>query len=157
MVSSLEKGRKWAMEIRWNLPGKVYVVGARLDSAKRLTVRAAEALRRADVVFHDDAVPGELLKMVPSWTAVYNLEKAGGNQHATNEEIDQRIIAAARSGQTVVCLKAGASPMFGEISAVREAGIALEVLADVTAKAEEVIELFRAENSDVEARNDLRA
>jgi siroheme synthase len=146
------------VETRWNLPGKIYLVEA--GSAKRLTVRAEEALQRADVVFHSEAVPGEVLEMVPSWTAVYNVEKADGIEHFTDEEIKQRVIAAARSGQTVVCLRAGASPIFGqtqnEIRVLREAGIEVEIVADVTAKAEEVIELYRAEDSGIEASNDIR-
>ena len=146
------------MPVSWNLPGKIYLVEA--ASAKRLTVRAEEALQRADVVFYDEAVAGEALEMVPSWAAVYNVEKAGGIERVTQEEINQRVIGAVRSGQTVVRLKAEGSAIFGhmgdEISALREAGIEVEILADTIAKAEEVIALYRAEDSRVEARDDLR-
>lgn len=141
------------MEIRWNLPGKAYVVGAGPDSAKLLTARAAEVLRRADVVLHDEAVPRELLEMVPSRTAVYNIQKG------TPEDTIRRMISAARTGQTVVRLKSGDPRIDGEtqdeIHALRDAGIEFEILPGNAAEAQEVIELFRAEEPDVEARNDI--
>ena len=147
-------GRLGTMPVSWNLPGKIYLV--EVGSARRLTVLAEQALERADVVFHNETVPGKVLEKVPSWTAVYNVEKAGRIEPVTHEEIQQRIIAAARNGQTVVCLHGGAALLSGEISAFREAGIDVEILADVTTKTEEVIELYRAEDSRIEARNDIR-
>lgn len=129
------------MEIRWNLPGKVYVMGTGPDSAKLPSARAAEVLQRADVVFHDPAVAGALLKMAPSRTAVYDVGKG------TLEETMQRMVSAARSGQTVARLIC--APAEDEIRALREARIAFEILADTAAGAEEVIELFRAESPGV--------
>jgi siroheme synthase len=91
--------------------------------------------------------------MVPSRTAVYSIEKG------TREEITSRMISAAKTGQTVVRLKSGelrnCGPTQDEIRALQEAGIEFEVLPGDAAEAEEVIELFRAEETGVEARNDI--
>lgn len=151
------------MEMRWNLPGKVYLVGAGPSSAKSLTRRVLEVLHRADVVFHDDAVAAELLELVPSRTAVYNVGKAPGVENLAQEKLDQRMIAAARSGQVVVRLKLGDPRASGdtqsELRALREAGIDFEILAENAAEAEEVIELFGTEDAggNLRTRDDIHA
>ena len=93
------------MGIRWNLPGRVYLAGAGPGSAKLLTVRAAEVLQRADVVFHDDLVSEDVLGTIPSRTAVFNVGKRCGSKKVTQEEIHRRMISAAREGRNVVRLK----------------------------------------------------
>lgn len=125
------------MGIQWNLPGKVYLVGAGPGSAKLLTVRAVEALRSADVVFHDDLVSKDVLRVIPSRTAVFNVGKRCGSKKATQEEIHRRMVSGARSGQNVVRLKGGDPLIFAraqeEILALREAGIEFEIVPGVTA------------------------
>lgn len=125
------------MEIRWNLPGKVYLVGAGPGSCKLLTIKALEALQNADVVLHDDLVSEEVLAMLPSRTAIFNVGKRCGNKKVTQEEIHRRMISAARSGQTVVRLKGGDPLIFGrtreEIRALRDAEIEFEIVPGVTA------------------------
>lgn len=159
MISFLE--RKQIMEIRWNLPGKIYLVGTEPSSAKSLTTRAVEVLCRADVVFHDGLVASEILEIVPSRTAVYSVDERSGSKDASREDISKRVVSAARSGQTVVLLKSAGSPLFGEtqeeLGVLREAGVDFEVLPGVKTGTEEVIELFRAEESGVDClpRNNI--
>ena len=125
------------MGIRWNLPGRVYLAGAGPGSAKLLTVRAAEVLQRADVVFHDDLVSEDVLGTIPSRTAVFNVGKRCGSKKVTQEEIHRRMISAAREGRNVVRLKGGDPLIFAriqeEIDALREAGIEFEIVPGVTA------------------------
>ena len=125
------------MTIRFGLPGKVYLVGAGPGSSKLLTVRALELLQSADVVFHDDLVSGEVIGLIPSRTAVYNVGKRCGIKKITQDEIHRRMISAARSGQTVVRLKGGDPLIFGrtgeEIRALRAAWIEFEIVPGVTA------------------------
>ena len=123
--------------ISFVLPGKVYLVGAGPGSAKLLTLRALEVLRTADVVFHDDLVSSEVIDLIPSRTAVRNVGKRCGFKKTTQDEIQRRMISAARSGQAVVRLKGGDPLIFGrsgeEIRALREAGIEFEIVPGVTA------------------------
>jgi len=123
--------------ICFTLPGKVYLVGAGPGSAKLLTLRALEVLRIADVVFHDELVSSEVVDMIPSRTAVYNVGKRCGIKKITQDEIQRRMISAARGGQTVVRLKGGDPLIFGrsgeELRALRRAGIQFEIVPGVTA------------------------
>jgi siroheme synthase len=118
------------------LPGRAYLVGAGPGSAKLLTLRALEVLRTADVVFHDDLVCSDVIDVIPSRTAVHNVGKRCGFKQTTQDEIHHRMISAARSGQTVVCLKGGDPLIFGrsgeEIRALREAGVEFEIVPGVT-------------------------
>ena len=43
--------------------GKVYLIGAGPGAADLITLRGAELLRRADIVFHDALVQPEMLKL----------------------------------------------------------------------------------------------
>jgi len=119
------------------LPGKVYLTGAGPGSAKLLTLRAMEVLKNADIVFHDDLVSTEVLALIPAHVAVHNVGKRCGPKKISQEEIQQRLIRAARSGQSVVRLKGGDPLIFGraqeEIAALRKAAIPFEIVPGVTA------------------------
>jgi uroporphyrin-III C-methyltransferase len=122
---------------RFTLPGKVYLAGAGPGSAKLLTLSALEALRVADVVLHDDLVSEDVLAQIPARAAVFNVGKRCGAKKVTQEEIHQKMIAAARKGQTLVRLKGGDPLIFArtrdEIEALREAGIEFEIIPGITA------------------------
>src|SRR5260221_9630015 len=126
VILALSPKRGPQMAAQFVLPGKVYLVGAGPGSAKMLTLRAAELLRQADVVLHDDLVSAEVLALIPAHTAVHNVGKRCGFKRGTQEELQRRMIAAARAGQSVVRLKGGGPPIFGrtgeEIRARAEKG-----------------------------------
>ena len=120
-----------------SLPGTVYLTGAGPGSAKLLTLRALEVLKSADVVFHDDLASEEILSLIPSHVSVQSVGKRCGHKKVTQEEIQQRVIRAARSGKAVVRLKSGDPLIFAraqeEIAALRENGIPFEIVPGVTA------------------------
>lgn len=91
--------------IRCTFSGKVYLAGAGPGSAKLLTLRVAELLKEANVVLHDDLVSSEVLALIPPHTAVHNVGKRCGAKKVTQDQINRRMILAARGGQTVVRLK----------------------------------------------------
>ena len=119
------------------LPGTVYLTGAGPGSAKLLTLRALEVLKIADLVLHDGLVSEEILALIPARVAVHNVGKRCGIKKISQKEIQQRLIRAARSGQTVVRLKGGDPLIFGraqeEIAALRKEGIPFEIVPGVTA------------------------
>ena len=119
------------------LPGKVYLTGAGPGSAKMLTVRAVEVLKGANVVYHDDLVSEEILALIPAQVGVWNVGKRCGRKKISQEQIQEKMIRAARSGQSVVRLKGGDPLVFGraqeEIAALRKNGIPFEIVPGVTA------------------------
>jgi uroporphyrin-III C-methyltransferase len=119
------------------MSGKVLFVGTGPGDPDLLTIKAARALRQADVVLHDDLVGPEILRLVPPEVALHNVGKRVGQKKITQDQINQWMIDLARSGLTVVRLKSGDPAIFGrlgeEIAALREADAEFEVIPGITA------------------------
>ena len=115
--------------------GKVYLVGAGPGAPDLLTLRAAEILRRADIVFHDALVNPEVLALATRAEQVAVGKRCG--RFATAQQfINKRLVDAAGKHAVVVRLKGGDPMLFGraqeEISTLAAAGIAYEVVPGVT-------------------------
>jgi len=127
------------MPRHYGLPGRVYLAGARSGSAKLLASRTVEVLQGADVVFHDEQVSEEVLGLIPAQAAVQNIERLGGPQEGSPEEIRKRIVHAAQSGKIVVLLRGGdllgLSQTQDDIAALRRAGILFEIITGEAATA----------------------
>lgn len=117
--------------------GTVYLVGAGPGDPELLTVKAMRLLQTADVVFHDDLVPTEVLALTGPEALVTSVGKRCGRPRITQTGIHRLMIEAAKAGQSVVRLKSGDPLIFGrageEIAALRAAGIPFEVVPGVTA------------------------
>jgi uroporphyrin-III C-methyltransferase len=117
--------------------GKVFLVGAGPGDPELLTLKAAKALRAADVVLHDELVSPEILAMIPASTQVINVGKRGGKKSAAQQEINQLLIQYALLGLQIVRLKGGDPFIFGrggeELEALRNAGVPVEVVPGITA------------------------
>ena len=117
--------------------GKVYLAGAGPGDPGLLAVRAAECLREADLVLYDYLVNPVVLEYAGAEAERVCLGHHGTGRHVSQDEINARMIAAARQGKTVVRLKAGDPCVFGclaeEVGALRAAGIPLEIIPGVTA------------------------
>jgi uroporphyrin-III C-methyltransferase len=117
--------------------GTVYLVGAGPGDPELLTLRALRLLESADVVFHDDLVPDEVLALVHRHALITSVGKRCGRPRITQAGIHELMIDAARAGQSVVRLKSGDPLVFGrageEIAALRSAQIPFEVVPGVTA------------------------
>lgn len=117
--------------------GTVYLVGAGPGDPELLTLRASRLLESADVVFHDDLVPDEVLALVHRHALITSVGKRCGRPRITQAEIHALLIDSARAGQSVVRLKSGDPLVFGrageEIAALRSARIPFEVVPGVTA------------------------
>jgi uroporphyrin-III C-methyltransferase len=116
--------------------GKVYLVGAGPGDPELLTVRALRLLRTADVVFHDDLVSPEILKLISPVAEVQNVGKRCGSKVIRQEEINFLMVARAASGLQMVRLKSGDPLIFGrageEIEALRGSNIEYEIVPGVT-------------------------
>jgi len=118
--------------------GRVLLVGAGPGDPDLITVRGAEALRRADVVVYDSLVARELLALAPAGAELVDVGKRGHEDPTrAQQEIQALLIARARAGRLVVRLKGGDPFVYGrggeEASACREAGVPFEVIPGVTA------------------------
>jgi uroporphyrin-III C-methyltransferase len=117
--------------------GTVYLVGAGPGDPELLTVRALRLLESADVVFHDDLVPAEVLALAHHHALITSVGKRCGRPRITQAGIHALMIESARAGQSVVRLKSGDPLVFGrageEIAALRAAGVMFEIVPGVTA------------------------
>jgi uroporphyrinogen III methyltransferase/synthase len=115
----------------------VALVGAGPGHPGLLTVRAVECLAQADLVLYDRLVPESLLGQCPASARLVCIDDLPGDHPHRWPHIHTAMIEAARAGQRVVRLKGGDPFVFGrgaeEAAALREAGIAFEIVPGVTA------------------------
>lgn len=124
--------------------GKVYLVGAGPGAPDLLTLRAAEILKRAELVFHDALVHPQTLALAVRARKILVGKRSGRHSTAQNF-INKRLVDAARKHAVVVRLKGGDPMLFGraqeEIDALRKAGIDFEIIPGVTAATAAAAEL----------------
>jgi len=115
--------------------GKVYLVGAGPGAVDLITVRGAELLRRADIVFYDALVQPDMLALAPQARQVA-VGKRCSRISTDQRFINRNLIEAAAKFEIVVRLKGGDPMLFGraqeEIEALEAAGVACEVVPGVT-------------------------
>lgn len=116
--------------------GTVYLVGAGPGAPDLLTLRAADLLCRADIVFHDALVHPGTLALAEKAEKVAVGKRCG--RHSTVQRfINKRLIEAAHKYAVVVRLKGGDPMLFGraqeEVDALIAAGIPFAVVPGITA------------------------
>ena len=116
--------------------GTVYLVGAGPGAADLITVRGANLLAKADMVFHDALIDPAMLELCPQAIQVA-VGKRCGKLSSAQEFINKRLVDAAQKYQTIVRLKGGDPMLFGrsdeEITALSHAGIPFEIVPGITA------------------------
>jgi len=117
--------------------GIVFLVGSGPGDPDLLTLRALQVLQSADVVFYDDLVSETVLDRARRDAKRIFVGKRKGRPGVGQDEINQRMVAAARRGDTVVRLKGGDPFIFGrggeELDYLRRAKVATVVVPGVTA------------------------
>jgi uroporphyrinogen III methyltransferase/synthase len=119
-------------------PGKVYLVGAGPGDPRLITLRGAECLAIADLVLYDGLVNPLLLQLTNGiCERTARIRRASGASIVPQSKVNDRLIAAARDGLTVVRLKGGDPYIFGrgseEAHALQQAGVDFEVVPGITA------------------------
>src|ERR1700726_3537461 len=117
--------------------GRPYLVGAGPGAPDLITVRGEQILHTAEVVVYDYLVSPELLALAPPEAeVVYTGKKGGDGGNIAQAELNRTLIEHARTGKREVRLKGGDPFIFGrggeEAEALRQAGIAFEVVPGVT-------------------------
>jgi uroporphyrin-III C-methyltransferase len=116
--------------------GKVYLVGAGPGAADLITVRGANLLTQADIVFHDALVDLAMLELCPR-AIKEPVGKRCGKLSSAQHFINKRLINAAQKYEIIVRLKGGDPMMFGradeEIQELKKHNIEVEVVPGITA------------------------
>src|SRR5260370_40739872 len=92
--------------------GKVYLVGSGPGDPELLTLRAVRLLETADVVFHDDLVPDEVLGLVHRCALVTSVGKRFGRPKITQAGREAVMGASARAGHSGIRPQSGAPQAF---------------------------------------------
>jgi uroporphyrin-III C-methyltransferase len=119
-----------------NKLGKVHLVGAGPGAADLITVRGANLLAKADIVFHDALVDSAMLELCPQ-AIKEPVGKRCGKLSSAQHFINKRLIDAAKKYRIIIRLKGGDPMMFGradeEIQALKTHHIEVEVVPGITA------------------------
>ena len=113
----------------------VYLVGAGPGDPELITLKAINALKKADVVLYDKLANDEILKYAEDAKLIY-VGKQAGHHSKTQDEINEILIKEAKENNVVVRLKGGDPFVFGrggeEMLALHEEGIEFELIPGVT-------------------------
>jgi len=119
--------------------GKIYFIGAGPGDPSLLTVKAANVLRKADVVITDRLVSEEILtEYVNSSAEIIPVGKQGASQvSASQKEINDLLVEYANQYEIIVRLKGGDVSLFSnildELETLSQAGISYEIIPGITA------------------------
>ncbi len=124
-------------QVSENRLGKVYLVGAGPGDPRLITVRGTQCLAEADLVLYDYLVNSQTLQYAPASAQRICLGHPHGGREMLQQEINRRLVEAARAGKIVVRLKSGDPSLFGrgaeEVAVLKAAGVPCEVVPGVTA------------------------
>lgn len=117
--------------------GRVYLVGAGPGAPGLITVRGAECLQQADVVFHEASVNLQIFRHVHQDAQRIRVEASATTGDWPHSEIARKTVELATAGETVVYLGTGDSIMPGSRSGALESwtehGITFEIVPEVPA------------------------
>jgi precorrin-4 C11-methyltransferase len=140
VVSSLDSGRKrmtFALARRASYQertavGRVLFVGAGPGDPELLTIKARQALRRADVIIYAGSlVPEAVLRQAPATAVLHN------SAPLTLEQVIEIAKTAVDNGQCVVRLHSGDTSLYSaiqeQLAILEDAGIDCEVIPGISA------------------------
>ncbi len=116
--------------------GICYLIGAGPGDPGLITVRGAECLKQADIVYYDALCAPELLALVPACAERIYVGKRAAEHALPQQEICRKLCEDVAAGKIVARLKGGDPYLFGrggeEALALSEAGLRFEIVPGVT-------------------------
>ncbi len=116
--------------------GKVWIVGAGPGDPDLLTRKAHKILHEADVVIHDRLVAPQILELARREADLIETGKKGFGPSWKQEDINDLMVAHAKTGAQIVRLKSGDAAVFArldeEMDALDEAGVPFEIVPGIT-------------------------
>lgn len=135
IVTALRDGHLSAADAHDRTPG-VVLVGGGPGEPDLVTVAARHALASADVVVADRLAPRELLDELGPHVELIDVAKLPRGRSATQDHINEVIVARARAGKRVVRFKGGDNFVFGrgyeEVLACVAADVPVTVVPGLT-------------------------
>jgi len=118
------------------MSGIVWLVGAGVGDIGLITMRALECISQADCIVYDRLVNKAILRYARKDAELIFVGKEPSAHQLTQEQINELLVAKAKSGLSVCRLKGGDPFIFGrggeEAEALAEAGIPFEVVPGVS-------------------------
>ena len=118
------------------MSGFVSFVSSGPGDPELLTLKAVDRLQKADAILFDDLSSGPILEHASKDADLVGVGKRAGRPSPKQDHVSRLLVEYAQQGGHVVRLKSGDSGIFGrleeEIIALREAGIAFEIIPGVT-------------------------
>ena len=115
----------------------VYFIGAGPGDPELITLKAINAISRADVVLYDRLVSEDILQYARRDGVKINVGKSCKMHRYTQEEINQLIVQYAKKGNIVVRLKGGDTAFFAhlseELEEVNKAGVNYQIIPGISA------------------------
>lgn len=131
ILSALREGQLTSADAHDRTPGVVLVGGGPGDP-ELVTIAARHALASADVVVTDRLAPRELLDVLSPGVELIDVAKLPRGRYASQEFINEVIVARALEGKRVVRFKGGDNFVFGrgfeEVIACNAAGVPVTVV-----------------------------
>jgi len=122
--------------VRYEMPGKVYIVGAGPGDPELITLKALNIIMKADVILYDRLVSKELIKYAKEDCELIYVGKERGQHTYTQEEINQLLLKKAFEKDVVVRLKGGDPYVYGrgeeECMFLKERGVKCEVVPGIS-------------------------
>jgi len=114
----------------------VYLVGAGPGDPSLLTIKALQAIQKADVILYDKLVSPEILSLARRDAVLEDVGKRRGSCPVPQDEICARLVELGKQGQVICRLKGGDPYLFGrggeEAIALADSGIEPIVIPGVT-------------------------
>ncbi len=118
------------------MAGKVYIIGAGPGDYKLLTLKAAEAIKKSEVIVYDRLIDSNVLGFADNGAEFVYVGKQPQRHQVPQKEINQILLKYANEGKTVARVKGGDPFLFGrggeECEYLHKNGIEFEVVPGIT-------------------------
>jgi uroporphyrin-III C-methyltransferase len=118
------------------MTGRVYIVGAGPGDPKLITLKAIEAIKKADVVLYDRLISKETLAIIPKKAEKIYVGRNVGDDYKHQNTTNELMVEFAKKKKNVIRLKGGDPFIFGrggeEAEFLRANKIKFELIPGIT-------------------------